>query len=130
MNSPVHSSQSFVAPLGNLSHLGFCAYAPHMQLQDWVQCYWSAHCEAIPPQGFTEKLYPDGGTTLTFYFIQGQLPQILFDARHDLTSQHFQGSINNIGIRFHPPAPFNYSVNKWLLLWAMNYLRQTCLCST
>lgn len=106
MNNAVHSSKSFMAPLGNLSHLGFGAYAPHVQLQDWVQCYWLAQCDTTPVEGYTEKLYPDGGTTLTFYFHPDRLPHILFDGRHDLTRRHFQGSLDIIGIRFHPAGAF------------------------
>ncbi|WP_340680940.1 helix-turn-helix domain-containing protein [Paraglaciecola sp.] len=102
----ISAAKPFVAPLGNLSHLGFGAFAPHDSLREWVQCYWLVQCDALPNGGYTEKLYPDGGTSLTFYFSPGQLPLILFDARHDLTSRHFQGCLDTIGIRFQPGGAF------------------------
>lgn len=98
--------QPNISPIGNLSHLGFRAIAPHVSLLDWVQCYWLAYCDELPSQGYSEKLYPDGGTTLTFYFTPGELPQIRFEARLILTSRTFMGSLNNIGVRFHPGGAY------------------------
>ena len=106
MKKHSQTTQAFLPPIGNLSHLGFCAFAPHSCLQAWVQCYWQTQRDIAPAEGFTEKLYPDGGTTLTFYFKSEQLPLIIFDARCELTSQHFEGYLDNIGVRFHPGGAF------------------------
>lgn len=98
---------TFYGPLiGDLAHLGFRAFSPHPQLRDWVQCYWLVQRDVLPADGYQEKLYPDGGCTLTFYFNDDQAPVMLFDARYKLTSRCFKGKLNNIGIRFHPGGAY------------------------
>ena len=98
--------QPHISPIGNLTHLGFRAMAPHLRLQNWVQCYWLAQADNLPAPGFKEMLYPDGGTTLTFCFTPGQLPQIRFEARLNLSSRVFTGTVNYLGVRFHPGGAY------------------------
>lgn len=89
-----------------LGHLGFRSFMPHPYLQTWVQRYWAAQQPRIPEQGFIEKLYPDGGTNLNFRFIPNQLPDVSFNAFHTFHTMEFQGSVDLLGIRFHPGGTF------------------------
>lgn len=105
-NNKYLPAQGFVPPIGNLNHLGFRAFAPHPALQAWVQCYWLAQASSLPAEGFQETLYPDGGTTLSVHFVANQLPQLYFESRYQLTHRRFSGSINEIGVRFHPGGAY------------------------
>ncbi len=97
----LHSS-----PISNLGHLGFRSFLPHPYLQTWVQRYWIARQPRIPEQGFLEKLYPDGGTNINFRFITNQLPEVSFNAFKTLSTMEFTGSVDLMGIRFHPGGAF------------------------
>lgn len=90
----------------NLGHLGFRSFMPHPYLQSWVQRYWIARQPRIPEQGFSEKLYPDGGTNINFRFIPDQLPEVSFNAFPTLSTMEFHGSVDLMGIRFHPGGAF------------------------
>ena len=90
----------------NLGHLGFRSFMPHPYLQTWVQRYWIARQPRIPEQGFTEKLYPDGGTNINFRFIDNQLPEVSFNAFATLSTMEFQRNVDLMGIRFHPGGAF------------------------
>lgn len=89
-----------------LGHLGFRSFIPHPFLQAWVQCYWIARQPRIPEKGFTENLYPDGGTNINFRFVPDQLPEVSFHAFQTLMKMQFQGDINLLGIRFRPGGAF------------------------
>jgi AraC-like DNA-binding protein len=90
----------------NLHHLGFQAFAPSLHLRSWVQCYWLAQVNTLPAKGYIEKLYPDGGSTLTFYFEDSTLSTAVFDASYKLTYSHFKKQVNCLGIRFHPGGAY------------------------
>lgn len=92
--------------IDNLGHLGFRSFLPHPYLQTWVQRYWIARQPYIPEQGFVEKLYPDGGTNINFRFIANQLPTVSFNAFKTLSTMEFCGSVDLMGIRFHPGGAF------------------------
>lgn len=94
----------FVAPLASLNHLGFTAYAPHLSLSRWVQCYWQVKTDNLPRSGVLEKLYPDGGSSLTFHF--NCASTCVFDGRSELTEQLFKGKVDTLGIRFHPGGAY------------------------
>lgn len=89
-----------------LGHLGFRSFLPHPFLQTWVQCYWVARQAQIPEKGFTENLYPDGGTNINFRFIPDELPDVSFHSFQKLTRMQFNGDINLLGIRFRPGGAF------------------------
>jgi AraC-like DNA-binding protein len=93
-------------PVNILAHLGFRSFLPHPHLQSWIQCYWAVQQPQLPAQGFSEKLYPDGGTNINFRFIPNHLPQVSFNAVQTLNTIHFQGNIDLLGIRFHPGGAF------------------------
>lgn len=90
----------------NLDHLGFRSFTPHPYLHAWVQRYWIARQPRIPEQGFAEKLYPDGGTNINFRFLPNQLPEASFNAFQTLNTMEFRGSVDLLGIRFHPGGVF------------------------
>ncbi|RYY01325.1 MAG: AraC family transcriptional regulator [Gammaproteobacteria bacterium] len=92
--------------LPELKHLGFRRYMAHPVLQPWVQCYWVAQQDSLPEQGFTETLYPDGGTSLTFTFNQNQHPHLEFKATQNAMKVSFQHTVDAIGIRFNPVGAF------------------------
>lgn len=93
-------------PSNILTHLGFRSFLPHPHLQRWIQCYWAIQHPQLPAQGFSEKLYPDGGTNINFQFIANQIPQVTFNAIQTLNTMHFAGTIDLLGIRFHPGGAF------------------------
>lgn len=89
-----------------LSHLGFKRYLPQESLRPWIQCYWVAQQYDLPIGGFTETLYPDGGTSLIFNFTESELPHINFQAGQTASKILFQQRIDCLGIRFNPGGAF------------------------
>jgi AraC-like DNA-binding protein len=89
-------------PADVLAHLGFRTVAPHPQLRDWVQCFWTIRLTQCPAQGYSERLYPDGGTTLILKFVANQLPELRFNALQAVSAMHFCNAVDLLGIRFHP----------------------------
>jgi len=79
-----------------LAHLGFRSFLPHPHLRSWIQCYWAVQQPRFPIQGFSEKLYPDGGTNINFRFISGQIPLVTFNA-----VQTLKAAWNRIAVGFH-----------------------------
>jgi AraC-like DNA-binding protein len=93
------------ALFNGLGHLGFQRFAPPVQLRPWVQCYWIAQQDRPPEATVSETVYPDGGTTLVFNFANDH-PDITFFATQTVGKMVFQGSVNRMGIRFHPGGAF------------------------
>jgi AraC-like DNA-binding protein len=93
------------ALFNSLGHLGFQRFAPPLQLRPWVQCYWIARQDRLPEASVSETVYPDGGTTLVFNFAN-DYPDITFFATQTVGKMIFQGSVNRMGIRFHPGGAF------------------------
>lgn len=106
MNKLITPSNTASPPANILTHLGFRSFAPHAYLHNWIQCYWTVQQPQLPAQGFSEKLYPDGGTNINFRFIANQIPQVSFNAIQTLHTMHFSGSVDLLGIRFHPGGAF------------------------
>lgn len=94
------------APLRELTHLGFNRYLPQEVLRPWIQCYWVAQQYHLPSGGFTETLYPDGGTSLIFNFTENELPNINFKAGKTASKILIQERIDCLGIRFNPGGAF------------------------
>ena len=93
------------ALFNSLGHLGFQRFAPPLQLRPWVQCYWIARQDRLQEASVSETVYPDGGTTLVFNFAN-DYPDIIFFATQTVGKMIFQGSVNRMGIRFHPGGAF------------------------
>lgn len=93
------------ALFSSLGHLGFQRFAPPVQLRPWVQCYWIARQDRLPEASVSETVYPDGGTTLIFNFTN-DYPDITFFATQTVGKMIFHGSVNRMGIRFHPGGAF------------------------
>lgn len=93
------------ALFSGLGHLGFQRFMPPAQLRAWVQCYWIAQQYQLPDANVSETVYPDGGTTLIFNFAS-EYPDITFFATQSVSKMTFQGSVNRMGIRFHPGGAF------------------------
>lgn len=95
-----------------LAHLGFQRFLPQEYLRPWIQCYWVAQQYNLPSGGFTETLYPDGGTSLIFNFTNNPAPDINFKATQTASKILFQEYIDCIGIRFNPGGAFKlFGVN-------------------
>jgi len=94
------------SPLKELAHLGFKRYLPQETLRLWIQCYWVAQQYNLPSNGFTETLYPDGGTSLIFNFTDELIPNINFRAGRTASKILFQKNIDCIGVRFNPGGAF------------------------
>lgn len=97
MRAHVDLSQS----VEELLHLGFRRYPPHPALQEWVESYWTLSCTPESPQ--LEKLYPDGGSSLIFDFLQGRCH---IYASHGLREQTIAGATDLLGVRFTPAGLF------------------------
>jgi AraC-like DNA-binding protein len=91
-----------------LQHLGYRSTPPAPALLPWVQNYWSIEQDHIPREGFAEKIYPDGGSSLYFRFhanageqqVNGILAQTLTSGT--LASRH-----EIFGVRFLPGGAFH-----------------------
>lgn len=93
------------APIGNLQHLGFQAFMPHPALAAWVQCYWIMRQPVLPDTGYLATLYPDGGSSLSFYFSPYPLlPR--FSNSQTRSTVHLSGPQDVISIRFYPGGAF------------------------
>ena len=117
-----------------LAHLGLVQFAPHAALRPWVQRYFwvkTANCpeamhldlsheklssnpssSSIPPEtaltsGFTQRLYPDGGSTLTCHFSKGHLPDIRFYASQVVCEQLYPQGVEQLSVRFYPGGAFH-----------------------
>ena len=98
----------------NLQHLGFVRYAPHPFLQPWVQCYWKVSSQDLVIT--EEKLYPDGGTSLIMDFAQPTLP-MHFNAIQTFHKLPLSGTLDRIGIRFHPGGAYQLlGLDMWELV--------------
>lgn len=93
------SSRLLLAP--ELGHLGFRRFLPHPLLQPWVQCYWTAR-QHLAGGSCSERLYPDGGSSLTFELAGANAGQATFQCSRQLERREFQGQIDSVGIHFHP----------------------------
>ena len=51
-----------------LAHLGFSHFKPLAPLRPWVQRYFHLRVATDLPQSIEQTFYPDGGTSLHFYF--------------------------------------------------------------
>lgn len=88
-----------------LGYLGFQHFPPHPALRPWVQCYWSARSSL--ERSFVEKLYPDGGTSLTVNFVDSARPASSFSASHNLNRLNFGPRLDSFGLHFHPGGAFH-----------------------
>ncbi|MGP9801777.1 helix-turn-helix domain-containing protein [Rheinheimera sp. NSM] len=95
-----------IAPVGNLQHLGLQAFKPHPVLASRVQCYWVMRQPTLPAGGHCQTLYPDGGSSLNFYFQPDQPPLCQFNGSQTLSSMQLTGAQDAIGIRFYPGGAF------------------------
>ncbi len=103
---PYHPQSIANAPFNSLQHLGFQRFMPHPRLRPWVQCYWIAQCDQPSNQSLSETVYPDAGSSLGLDFAGSELPDIRFNATKAAGKMVFTGSIQRIGIRFHPGGAF------------------------
>lgn len=90
-----------------LAHLNYRRFLPHPLLRPWVQCYWSANLIDTPAKPYIERLYPDGGVSITLNLSGSGLHWI--SARQSLYTFVVDKPLDNIGIRFHPGGA------QWLL---------------
>lgn len=95
-----------VAPVGNLQDLGLQAFMPHPLLATWIQCYWVMRQPVLPAAGYRQTLYPDGGSSLLFYFQPGQRPLCYFNGRQTLSRLQLSGWLDIVGVRFYPGGAF------------------------
>lgn len=95
-----------IAPVGNLQHLGLQAFMPPPGLTPWVQCYWIMRQTTLPPAGYQQSLYPDGGSSLNFYFQPGQPPLCQFSNSQSRSSILLRGAQDVMGVRFYPGGAF------------------------
>lgn len=103
---PALIANANIAPIGNLQHLGLQAFAPHPALAARVQCYWVMRQASLPSSGYNQTLYPDGGSSLNFYFQPGEQPQCHFNGSQTLSTLQLTGTLDVIGIRFYPGGAF------------------------
>ncbi|MCU7961588.1 helix-turn-helix domain-containing protein [Shewanella sp. SW32] len=98
-----------------LAHLGFSHFKPLAPLRPWVQRYFHLRVATNLPQSIEQTFYPDGGTSLHFYFptptltqtLRGEEPQVLFHCGQSRHSHAFLPGIELITVRFHPGGAFH-----------------------
>ncbi|MGE6314966.1 helix-turn-helix domain-containing protein [Shewanella baltica] len=100
-----------------LAHLGFTHFKPLASLRPWVQRYFHLRVATDLPQGIEQTFYPDGGTSLHFYFPtptqsltqtpSGEEPQVLFHYGQSRHSHAFLPGIELMTARFHPGGAFH-----------------------
>lgn len=106
MLMPAIIADPAIAPVGNLQHLGLQAFMPHPVLAGLVQCYWVIRQPTLPAAGYRQTLYPDGGSSLNFYFQPDQPPECHFNGCQTLSTVQLTGAPDAIGIRFYPGGAF------------------------
>lgn len=98
-----------------LAHLGFSHFQPLAPLRPWVQRYFHLRVATNLPQSIEQTFYPDGGTSLHFYFptptltqtLRGEEPQVLFHCGQSRHSHAFLPGIELMTVRFHPGGAFH-----------------------
>lgn len=98
-----------------LAHLGFTHFQPLAPLRPWVQRYFHLRVATDLPQNIEQTFYPDGGTSLHFYFptqtltqtLSGEEPQVLFHCGQSRHSHAFLPGIELLTVRFHPGGAFH-----------------------
>lgn len=98
-----------------LAHLGFSHFKPLAPLRPWVQRYFHLRVATDLPQSIEQTFYPDGGTSLHFYFptqtltqtLSGEEPQVLFHCGQSRYSHAFLPGIELMTVRFHPGGAFH-----------------------
>ncbi|MGI2186551.1 helix-turn-helix domain-containing protein [Shewanella oncorhynchi] len=94
-----------------LAHLGFSHFQPLAPLRPWVQRYFHLRVAINLPQSIEQTFYPDGGTSLHFYFptqtLSGDEPQVLFHCGQSRHSHAFLPGIELMTVRFHPGGAFH-----------------------
>ncbi|HAY96116.1 helix-turn-helix domain-containing protein [Shewanella sp.] len=96
-----------------LAHLGFSHFNPLAPLRPWVQRYFHLRVATNLPQSIEQTFYPDGGTSLHFYFptltqtLSSDEPQVLFHCGQSRHSHAFLPGIELITVRFHPGGAFH-----------------------
>ncbi|WP_415774901.1 helix-turn-helix domain-containing protein [Shewanella oncorhynchi] len=96
-----------------LAHLGFSHFKPLAPLRPWVQRYFHLRVATDLPQSIEQTFYPDGGTSLHFYFptltqtLSGDKPQVLFHCGQSRHSHAFLPGIELMTVRFHPGGAFH-----------------------
>ncbi|MGI2147284.1 helix-turn-helix domain-containing protein [Shewanella baltica] len=98
-----------------LAHLGFTHFQPLASLRPWVQRYFHLRVATDLPQSIEQTFYPDGGTSLHFYFptptltqtLSGEEPQVLFHCGQSRHSHAFLPGIELMTVRFHPGGAFH-----------------------
>lgn len=85
---------------------GFLQRPACVQLQPWVQLYWSVQI----PVGYgdvpSHALYPDGGSNLTFEFLPNQLPAVYLQYHPVLSHSRFSAGQHVLSVRFQPTGAF------------------------
>ncbi|MDT3307872.1 helix-turn-helix domain-containing protein [Shewanella vaxholmensis] len=100
-----------------LAHLGFTHFKPLAPLRPWVQRYFHLRVATDLPQNIEQTFYPDGGTSLHFYFptptqsltqtISSDEPKVLFHCGQSRHSHAFLPGIELLIVRFHPGGAFH-----------------------
>ncbi|GAB1268910.1 helix-turn-helix domain-containing protein [Aurantivibrio infirmus] len=104
-------------PTRELRHLSFRQFSPHPSLKPWIQSYWSVSLKHKLKYRKSEKLYPDGCTSLSFAFTQPIEQRVssktltnscegTFSATHTLSKMFFDDPCEFFGVRFYPGGAF------------------------
>lgn len=92
-----------IIPAASFSYIGLNMIAPCPSLTGWIQCFWLTDHPGDEKQTVCEKLYPDGGTSLTFMIDENSARADFFH-HHHVCAHHWDLSINHISVRFRPGA--------------------------
>lgn len=88
-----------VNDIQELVYLGYQRVLPSVTLSPWIECFWSVKTQLR--QHYQEKLYPDGGSSLSFHFT-GKAEGSWFSALQRFHCISFESAVDSFGIRFKP----------------------------
>ena len=86
-------------------HLGFKRFTPRPELTALVECFWAIGGAGAPVQCFSEKVYPDGGCSLSIE-IDAQYAKAALTCNKYTTRQQFSTHCLTISARLLPAALF------------------------
>lgn len=100
----------FREPIGirpaDLSGLSFRMARPHSGLQPWIELYYSIHGQPEDSKRRSFNLYPDGGSTLSFALVHGEVVGLRLSFSNQLCQANFPDPRHCLSVRFRPGGVF------------------------
>lgn len=99
-------SEPIGIPPGDLSGLNFRMAMPHPSLRPWIELYYSIHRDVDASEQRVFNLYPDGGSTLSFLLLHGEVAGVRLSVSKQLCRTSFPAPYHRLSIRFRAGGVF------------------------